>query len=169
MQSVDASVVSQDLFTAQADIPSNNPLPAAPPIDEECESMDSTNSNDGETAPSKPESAQASYPVMYSAYVTPYPPFSLSFWPGYNPEQTKKEETHEVFKPTAVHSKTPINVDELVGMSKLSLGESIGENNPSSLSLKLVEGSTTRQSAFHANPASSSSRMNSSNSPIHAL
>lgn len=77
-------------------------------------------------------------------------------------------ETHEVLKPTAVHSKSPINVDELVGMSKLSLGESIGHAGPSSLTLKLLEGSS-RQSAFHANPASGSSSMNSSGSPIHAV
>lgn len=61
-----------------------------------------------------------------------------------------------------------INVDELVGMSKLSLGESIGNSSPSSLSLKLLEGSS-RQSAFHANPASGSSNINSSGSPIHAV
>lgn len=165
--SVDAPVVSQDVFSAQAETQSNNPLPAAPALDEECESMDSTNSNDGEAAPPKPESTQASFPVMYPAYVTPYFPFSFPFWSGYNAEPTKKE-THEVLKPTAVHSKSPINVDELVGMSKLSLGESIGQSGPSSLSLKLVEGSS-RQSAFHANPASGSSGMNSSSSPIHAL
>ncbi|MBA0563785.1 hypothetical protein Golob_008748 [Gossypium lobatum] len=78
-------------------------------------------------------------------------------------QQPTKTDTHEVVKPTAVHSKSPINVDELVGMSKLSLGESIGDNGPSSLSLKL-DGSS-RQSAFHANPSS----RNSSGSPIHAV
>lgn len=41
-------------------------------------------------------------------------------------------------------------MDELVGMSKLSLGESIGDAGPSYLSLKLLKGSS-RQSAFHAN------------------
>lgn len=85
---------------------------------------------------------------------------------GYDTEPTK--DTHEVLKPTAVHSKSPINVDELVGMSKLSLGESIGDSGSSSLSLKL-DGSS-RQSAFHANPASSgNSSMDSSGNPIHAV
>ncbi|MBA0584331.1 hypothetical protein Gorai_015148 [Gossypium raimondii] len=52
-------------------------------------------------------------------------------------------------------------------MSKLSLGESIGDSGSSSLSLKL-DGSS-RQSAFHANPASSgNSNMDSSGNPIHA-
>ncbi|TXG51177.1 hypothetical protein EZV62_023701 [Acer yangbiense] len=170
-ESADTPVVSQDLFSAnhpQGETQSNNLLPAAPALDEleECESMDSTNSNDGDPPPPKPESTQASFPIVYPAYVTPFFPFSFPFWSGYNTEPTKKE-THEVLKPTAVHSKSPINVDELVGMSKLSLGESIGESGPS-LSLKLVEGSS-RQSAFHANPASGSSGMNSSSSPIHAL
>lgn len=77
-------------------------------------------------------------------------------------------ETHEVLKPTAVHSKSPINVDELVGMSKLSLGESLGDGGPSSLSLKLLEG-TNRQSAFHAKPETGASGVNSSGSPIHAV
>lgn len=170
MQTVDSAVLSQDLSSAnhpQAEIQSNNPLPAVPVVDEECESMDSTNSNDGEPAPSKPESSQSSFPVIYTAYVSPFFPFSFPFWSGYNTEPTKKE-THEVLKPTAIHSKSPINVDELVGMSKLSLGESIGQTGPSSLSMKLLEGSS-RQSAFHAKPAADNSGMNSSSSPIHAV
>ncbi|KAG1359258.1 transcription factor MYBS3 [Cocos nucifera] len=89
---------------------SNNPLPAPPAQDEELESMDS-NSNDGEGPVPKPESYGAADAV---------------------------EKRHEIVKPTAMHSKVPINVDELVGMSKLSLGESSGETGSSSLSLKLV-------------------------------
>lgn len=170
MQSSDPAVVSQDLFSPnnpQAETISNNPPPAPPALDEECESMDSTNSNDGEPAPPKPESSQSAFPIIYPAYISPFFPFSLPFWPGYSSEPAKKE-THEVLKPRAVHSKIPINVDELVGMSKLSLGESIGQTGPSSLSLKLLEGSS-RQSAFHANPTSGNSRINKGGSPIHAV
>ncbi|GAV77997.1 Myb_DNA-binding domain-containing protein [Cephalotus follicularis] len=170
-ESVDASAVSQDFLSAShphAETQSNNSLPAPPALEEECESMDSTNSNDGEPAPPKPDSSQSSYPVVYPAYISPFFPFSVPFWPGYSAEPTKKEETHEVLKPTAVHSKSPINVDELVGMSKLSLGDPIGHAAPSSLSLKLVEGSS-RQSAFHANPVSGSSSMKTSGSAIHAV
>ncbi|XP_068635668.1 transcription factor MYBS3-like [Aristolochia californica] len=171
-------MVSQDLFPVnhqQSEMQSNNPLPPPPPpaaIDEECESMDSTPSNEGETALPKADSSQCSYPVIFPAYFSPFFPFSFPFWPGYSAEPMERG-THEVVKPTAVHSKTPINVDELVGMSKLSLREPLdgvepGHMAPSSLSLKLLEGST-RQSAFHANnPASGSSSMNS-NSPIHAV
>lgn len=149
--------------------------PAPPPtVDEECESMESANSNEAEPQLPQNEGPQYPYPVVYPAYVAaPFfqmsmPPMSVPFWQGYNPEPVK-EETHEVVKPTAVHSKTPINVDELVGMSKLSIGESLGDGGPSStLSLKLVEGST-RPSAFHANQASGSSDMSSSHNPIHAV
>ncbi|XVF10876.1 hypothetical protein REPUB_Repub07fG0221000 [Reevesia pubescens] len=168
-ESGDTPMVSQDLFSAnhpQAETQSNDPMPIPPPLDEEDESMDSNNSNDEETVPPKLESSQPCYPVVYPAYFPPFFPFSFPYWMGYNTEPTKKD-AHEVVKPTAVHSKSPINVDELVGMSKLSLGESIGDSSPSSLSLKL-DGSS-RQSAFHANPASGNSSMNSSGSPIHAV
>lgn len=172
VQSADTPMTSRDFFSTnppQAETVSNNPLPAPPALDEECESMDSTNSNDGGEQPiPKPQGLQGGPPpVVYPAYFSPFFPFSFPFWPGNSSEPTKIE-THEVLKPTAVHSKSPINVDELVGMSKLSLGESIGHAGPSSLTLKLLEGST-RQSAFHANPTSGSSTMNSSSSPIHAV
>ena len=110
---------------------------------------------DGEPSPPKPGNSQSGYPVMYPAYFSSVP-FPFPMWPGYSTEPTKVD-THEVLKPTAVHSKSPINVDELVGMSNLSLGEPKGQAGPSSLSLNLVEGSS-RQSAFHANPSSGSSR-----------
>lgn len=173
LQSVDAPMVPRDFLSVnhpQPEIQSDNTLPDAPALDEECESMDSTNSNDGEPAPPKPDnSSQSCYPVIYPAYISPFFPFPVPIWSGYdNSAEPNKKETHEVLKPTAVHSKSPINVDELVGMSKLSLGESIGHDGPSPLSLKLLEGSS-RQSAFHANPGSSSSNMNSSGSPIHAV
>ncbi|XP_010258818.1 PREDICTED: transcription factor MYB1R1 [Nelumbo nucifera] len=164
-------VVSQELFPInhpQAETQSNNPLPVPPALDEECESMDSaTNSNDGEAVLPKPESTQSSYPVVFPAYFSPFFPFSFPFWPGYNTEAMTKE-TYEIVKPTAIHSKSPINVDELVGMSKLSLGESLANSGPSSLSLQLVEGST-RQSAFHASSATGHSSMDRNSNPIHAV
>ncbi|KAG4117248.1 hypothetical protein ERO13_D12G217900v2 [Gossypium hirsutum] len=165
-ESGDTPMVSPDLFTANHPLDetqSTDPLPIPPPLDEDDESMDSNNSNDGEPVPHPTsEISEPCYPVVYPAYFPPFYPFSFPYWMGYNTEPTKTD-THEVVKPTAVHSKSPINVDELVGMSKLSLGESIGDNGPSSLSLKL-DGSS-RQSAFHANPSS----RNSSGSPIHAV
>lgn len=147
-----------------------NSPPVPPPVDEECESMESASYNDGDAMAmaTNPEGPQYPYPVVYPAYAAPFFPMSIQIWPGYNVEPPK-EETHEVVKPTAVHSKSPINVDELVGMSKLSLGESLGDAGPSSLSLKLAEGSA-RPSAFHANPtASGRSDMDSSHNQIHAV
>lgn len=173
LQPVDTPMESQDFLSTnpEAEPQNNNPLPPPPSLDEECESMGSAtsaNSIDGETMHHpNPESSQYSYPVVYPAtYVTPIYPLPIPYWPGYCPEPAKAER-HEVFKPTAVHTKSPINVDELVGMSKLSLGESLGDVKPP-VSLKLAEGST-RQSAFHAKPASGNSSMSSSHNPIHAV
>ncbi|KAA8522200.1 hypothetical protein F0562_012873 [Nyssa sinensis] len=169
-ESVDTPMVSQDFFAVdppQVETQSNNPLPDPPALDEECESMDCGNTNDVEPDIPNPDSSQCCYPVVFPAYVSSFIPFSLPFWSEYSMESARTQTPHEVLKPTAVHSKSPINVDEFVGMSKLSLGESLG-NAGSSLSLKLLEG-TTRQSAFHANPASGSSGMNSNGSPIHAV
>lgn len=150
----------------QAETQSSSGVPPSA-MDEECESMESANSNEGENPLPNPEGPQYPYPVIYPAYVAPVFPLPVQFWPGYNTEPIKSE-THQVVKPTAVHSKSPINVDELVGMSKLTLGESLGDNGPSTLSLKLVEGST-RPSAFQAKPGSGSSDINSSHNPIHAV
>ncbi|CAA2973886.1 transcription factor MYB1R1 isoform X2 [Olea europaea subsp. europaea] len=168
-ESVDTPVISRDISAVvppEAEMQSST-HPPPPAADEECESMECANSNEGETMLPKPVGSQYTYPVVCPAYVTPYFPLSFPFLPGYNMEPVK-EETHEVLKPTAVHSKSLINVDELIGMSKLSIGESLGDAGKSTLSLKLVEGST-RPSAFHANHASGGSRMNSSHSPIRAV
>nr|AXF84304.1 MYB1 [Boehmeria nivea] len=172
-ESADAPMVPRDFLSVnqpETEMQSENGLPDPPVIDEECESMDSTNSNDGEPAPPNPESLQPCYPVIYPAYFSPFYPFPVPLWSGYENAVEPNKESHEVVKPTAIHSKSPINVDELVGMSKLSIGESIGQDGPSPLSLKLLEGSS-RQSAFHANPSSSSSNINSGGSPppIHAV
>ncbi|RWV89549.1 hypothetical protein BHE74_00046697 [Ensete ventricosum] len=124
-------------------------LPLIPPtLNEECESMDSNDSMIGEASAPQPEAPQCSYPVILPAYYSPFLQFSYPYWSGYKADASEQQ-THEIIKPTAVHSKTPINVDELVGMSKLSIGESGGETTSS---LDLLGGSR-RQSAFHANPS----------------
>ncbi|WOG86312.1 hypothetical protein DCAR_0205514 [Daucus carota subsp. sativus] len=157
-ESVETPMVSQEFLSA-------DPTQAETQVDtfqEECESMESANTSDTVPTP-KPENLQYCYPVVYPAYV-PYP---VPFWMGSNPGPITTD-THEVLKPTAVHSKAPINLDQLVGMSKLSIGGSIGKGGPSSLSVKLREGSS-RQSAFHAKSSPASSGMNSRKSPIHAI
>ncbi|KAK9068025.1 hypothetical protein SSX86_012136 [Deinandra increscens subsp. villosa] len=166
--------------SSQPDLQSiNNPLtiPTLEEEEEEEESMESANSNtvdppvDPTLASLNLESSQYLYPVMFPAYVSPFVPVAIPYWPGPGSSQDQpssgKTESHEVLKPTAVHSKSPINVDDLVGMSKLTLGESIGEGAPTSL--KLI-GGLSRQSAFHAsNPGPRSSNMDSNHNPIHAV
>ncbi|KAK6947546.1 SANT/Myb domain [Dillenia turbinata] len=163
-ESVDPPMASQDFFSInhpQSETQSNDPLPSGPPVDEEWESMEESHSNDGEGVLPNPDNSQGCYPVIFPAYFSPVYPFPVPMG-----MDAAKVETHEVVKPTAMHSKSPINVDELVGMSKLSLGDSVGLSP--SPSLKLVDGSS-RQSAFHANPTTASSSLNSSGSPIHAV
>ncbi|XP_010518718.1 PREDICTED: uncharacterized protein LOC104798365 [Tarenaya hassleriana] len=157
---------------AETQMQGSDKLPAPAPSSileiEECESMDSTNSSTGEPPVTAEDNTQlqlpASFPVLYPTYFSPFYSFTFPVWPaGYVPEPTKKEESHEILRPTAVHSKAPINVDELLGMSKLSLGES--EQQP--LPLNLVGGSSTRQSAFHPSPASGGG--SDMKSAIHAV
>ncbi|XP_033144040.1 transcription factor KUA1 isoform X2 [Brassica rapa] len=144
---------------------------------EECESMKSTNSS-GDEPPEDTIQTQlqvqptpGSFPVLYPAYFSPFYSFPFPVWPAapvYVTEQVK-EETHEILRPTAVHSKAaPINVDQLLGMSKLSLKESsLNGVSEQSLSLKLIGGSVSRQSAFHPNPASGGG--SDMNTVIHAV
>jgi len=58
--------------------------------------------------------------------------------------------THEILKPTPLNGKEVIKADDVVGMSKLSIGEaSSGSMEPTALSLQLIGSMDTRQSAFH--------------------
>ncbi|XP_039025380.1 transcription factor MYBS3-like isoform X2 [Hibiscus syriacus] len=154
-------VADEDLFLENPPQPETQ----SPALDEEGESMDANNSNDNVNIPPKPDTSQPCHPALYPAYFLPFSPFSLPYRMGQNTEQTK--DTHQVIKPMAVHSKSPINVKQLVGLSKLRLGESIGDSGTSSLSLKL--NGSSRASAFHVNPSPGKSSMNSSGSPIHAV
>ncbi|KAG2244942.1 hypothetical protein Bca4012_014328 [Brassica carinata] len=170
-------IVPDELMDSQElqaeDIPmqgSDSVLGPLIPETEECESMKSTNSS-GDEPPTVTASASVvpeetiqtqlqpppgSFPVLYPAYFPPFYSFPFPVWPAAYVTEPAKEESHKILRPTAVHSKAaPINVDQLLGMSKLSLKES-SQNGVSeqSLSLKLVGGSASRQSAFHPNPAS---------------
>ncbi|CAL9044621.1 unnamed protein product [Musa banksii] len=131
----------------ESDAQNNKPPPIPPTLNEEYESMDS-NDSIIEAVVSQPEASQCSYPVILPAYFSPFLQFSFANWSG-NRSDTSEQQAHVIIKPTPVHSKTAINVDELVGMSKLSIGESAGEK---SSTLDLLGGSK-RQSAFHANPS----------------
>ena len=136
------------------------------PIEEECESMGSTNSGEaGQSLLPKPEDTTGCHPVMVPAYFSPFFPLPFPMWPG-----GYVGEGHEIVRPTAIHSKAPINVEELVGISKLTLAE----QTPSLLSLKLAN-DPSRQSAFHANSSATTAATTTteanppSSNPIHAL
>lgn len=79
---------------------------------------------------------------------------------------------HQVLRPTPVVRKEPVNVDELVGMSRLILRETEnGHIIPPKLSLGLL-GTPSRQSAFHVSaPAvSNGAKLNEGkNSAIQAI
>ncbi|XP_021294357.1 transcription factor MYBS3 [Herrania umbratica] len=93
-------------------------------------------------------------PVVHG-FFPPYLPVPYPFW-ALNPAPRHEEKgveasQHQVLKPIPLLPKEPVNLDELVGMSQLSIGETeTGHREPSPLSLKLL-GEPSRQSAFHAN------------------
>ncbi|KAL0312939.1 UNVERIFIED_CONTAM: Transcription factor KUA1 [Sesamum radiatum] len=73
-ESGDTPVVSREFFPVnppQAETQSSTPVPP-PAVDEECESMESATSNDGEIMLPKAEGSQYTYPVVYPAYVAPF-------------------------------------------------------------------------------------------------
>ncbi|XVF86701.1 hypothetical protein PTKIN_Ptkin18bG0063100 [Pterospermum kingtungense] len=92
---------------------------------------------------------------MVHGFFPPYIPVPYPFWLP-NPAPLDEEKgieasQHRVLKPIPVLPKEPVNVDELVGMSQLTIRETEnGHREPSPLSLKLL-GEPSRQSAFHAN------------------
>lgn len=101
----------------------------------------------------------------------PYP----QFWPrsAIQSEMHIKRDPphHEILKPTPVLRKEPVNVNELVGMSRLNLSDSgNGHMFPPQLSLGLL-GTPSRQSAFHVSaPAASSADLNEGkNNAIRAV
>lgn len=123
----------------------------APVLDEECKPVeDANNKVAGGAKEQQPEIAHCSYPLPLPAYFPPFVPFSFCVWPGYAAD-TSERQAYEIIRPTAIHTKNPIKVDDVVGMSKLSLKEQLGETASAPLTLDLLGGSN-RQSAFHSNP-----------------
>lgn len=121
-----------------------------------------------------PKMEISGFPPMIPGFIPAYMPVPFSIWaPSTVPmEEEKGMETchHEVLKPIPVVPKEPVNVDELVGMSQLTLREHEREHRePSPLSLKLI-GEPSRQSAFHPNaPVSRSELSKDNNEKIQAL
>ncbi|XP_065035047.1 transcription factor MYBS3-like isoform X1 [Musa acuminata AAA Group] len=110
-------------------------------------------------------------PMFYPTFI----PVPVPFLPS-DLAATAKDDTmgeaHEVVKPTPVVRKEPVNMDEVISMSKLRIGEGVARSiEPSALSFKLLgSSSASRQSAFHINPSIAMPDLNqSSGSPIHAV
>lgn len=114
------------------------------------------------------------FPPMVPGFFPAYVPVPFPLWPPsaapLKEEKVAEIPHHQVLKPIPVVAKEPVNVDELVGMSQLSLGDATrGHIEPSPLSLKLL-GEPSRQSAFHSNAAVSGSDLSESKtSAIQAL
>ncbi|KAJ4954209.1 hypothetical protein NE237_031041 [Protea cynaroides] len=140
-------------------------------LDQECEPMEAT-SNETHTE-AEETITSSNFPPMIPGFFPTYLPVPFSFWPP-SPApagEEKQGETsqHRVLKPTPIHYNDPVNVDQLVGMSKLSLGQAAkGRLEPSLLSQKLL-GAPSRQSAFHAKPPVSESDLSQNTSVIHAV
>ena len=112
-------------------------------------------------------------PPVVPAFFPGYLPVPFPFWPpnaAPAEEEKESESSHQVLKPIPVLPKEPVNVDELVGMSQLSLGEiNNGHIDSSPLSLKLL-GAPSRQSAFHTNTSVGGSELGKGkNSVVQAV
>ncbi|KAF7843397.1 ABC transporter G family member 36 [Senna tora] len=86
-------------------------------------------------------------------HIHPYVPAPFSLWPSGSFKEFIGAETshHQILKPIPIIPQQPVNVDELVNMSHLYLGErQVLDREPLPLSLKWL-GEPSRQSAFHAN------------------
>lgn len=115
------------------------------------------------------------FPPIIPGFIPAYLPFPFPVWPpsaGPSIIENGGEGSHhqQVLKPVPILPKEPVNVDALVGMSQLSLGETERvQSNPSHLSLTLL-GEPSRQSAFHPNaPASEPDLSKGKTSVIQAV
>nr|BAG15871.1 myb transcription factor [Bruguiera gymnorhiza] len=109
---------------------------------------------------------------LVPGFLPAYMPVPYPYWPQLATplqEGMIAASQHQVLKPIPVVPKEPVNVDELVGMSHLSLGETErSRREPSPLPLKLI-GQPSRPSAFHASaPVSGSDLNNGKDGPIQA-
>lgn len=154
---------------------SNNPQPSLDlSLKTEAEPMEATSTNETKETveESRPLLPGNLGPTTVPAFFLPIPPYP-PFWAqsAFHPEEDhlgKGESSHhQVLKPTPILRKEPVNVDELVGMSRLNLSSET-ENGPQ-LSLNLI-GTPSRQSAFHASGPSSNPELNEGkNSVIQAV
>ncbi|KAL6137579.1 hypothetical protein ACLB2K_062869 [Fragaria x ananassa] len=114
------------------------------------------------------------YPPVIPGFIPAYVPFPFPVWPSAGPLiiENGGDASHypQVLKPVPILPKEPVNVDALVGMSQLNLGEAETlQSNPSPLSMTSL-GEPSRQSAFHPNaPASEPDLSKGKTSVIQAV
>ncbi|CAL9777182.1 unnamed protein product [Musa acuminata subsp. burmannicoides] len=114
-------------------------------------------------------------PMLLPTFYPTFIPVPGPFWPSNQITTAKEEtmrETHNIVMPTPVVPKEPVNADEVVSMSKLSIGEGLPHHmEPSALSLRPSgTSSSSRQSAFHIDSSIAVPDLNQTNSsPIHAV
>ncbi|KAL2939412.1 Transcription factor MYBS3 [Bienertia sinuspersici] len=139
----------------------------------EAEPMETTSTEEAKQNESHPQVPPSNMTPAFPAFYLPLPyPHFWSQSSVHSKEDNKGEtsQQHRVLKPTPVLRKEPVNVNELVGMSQLNLGETETSHvvQPQ-VSLNLL-GSPSRQSAFHASaPVSSSDLSEGQNSAIQAV
>ncbi|CAA7057707.1 unnamed protein product [Microthlaspi erraticum] len=107
------------------------------------------------------------FPVTYTIWL----PATSTSLQGTEAETSPQQ--HQVLRPKPGFPKERVNMDELVGMSQLSIGMAIRHEtetspSPSPLSLKLV-GEPSRPSAFHSNASVNGSDLSKGNSAIQAI
>ncbi|TVU21445.1 hypothetical protein EJB05_31078 [Eragrostis curvula] len=103
------------------------------------------------------------------AFNPEFVPVPLTLWPPNVANVEDAGTTHEILKPTPLKGKEGVKADNVVGMSKLTIGEA-GSMEPTALSLQLIGSMDTRQSAFHISPPSTRPDLSKRNSsPIHAV
>lgn len=132
----------------------------------------------------KPEEAIGSPMLVPGGFFPPCFPVAYTIWlPATSTSLQGTEHSleaaetspqqHQVLKPKPGFPKERVNMDELVGMSQLSIGMAIRHEaetspSPSPLSLKLV-GEPSRPSAFHSNGSVNGSDLSKGNSAIQAI
>ncbi|KAI8544505.1 hypothetical protein RHMOL_Rhmol08G0302400 [Rhododendron molle] len=136
-------------------------------LSQEFEPMETTSEEKVEEEAKETVTPSGEFPTVVPAFFPAFLPIPFPLWQSNAapPEEEKGVETfhHQVLRPIPVIPKEPVNVDELVGMSQLSLGETESSHRePPSLSLSLL-GTPSRPSAFHAstpvNPSATSKHL----------
>ncbi|OVA08543.1 SANT/Myb domain [Macleaya cordata] len=187
--SMEPPAVPEEQFLFQSELGETEHMNSLPSLnlslDRECDHMETTCNETPTSAEAVEETVTCSNFAPIPVFFPTYLPLPFPFWqPNLGSSSGGEEKggggettsNHQVLKPTPVLSKdTRVNVDELLGMSKLTLGGGGGGGagtriEPSPLSIELL-GAPSRQSAFHVNQPVSRSDLSKSNksNAIHAV